>query len=133
MRAFQAIAVLILGFTGVTAAGAGDIPAERAARDVFTHHASVGRRVAPLVVYDFQPGVVVRAYWLAPWRHRHYFPFGAAKPDPDLAPADDGAPEPAENFERFWSTSQAFIRELPRLRARDQAPPEASPPPAIEK
>ena len=24
--------------------------------------------------YDDQPGVVVRAYWEAPWRYRHYFP-----------------------------------------------------------
>ena len=27
-----------------------------------------------LWLYDDQPGVVVRAYWCAPWRYHHYFP-----------------------------------------------------------
>jgi hypothetical protein len=141
MRALGIIAILLVGIAGVTAARAADLPRERVERSVITHHVQYGRRVAPLVIYDFQPGVVVRAYWLAPWRHRHYFPFGYAKPDPDLAPANDGPPEPAESFERYWSTSQTFLRELPLpLRARDQAPPDDQPfqsapppPPAITK
>jgi hypothetical protein len=35
---------------------------------------SVAQPAPPLVVYDFEPGVVIRAYWLPPWGHRHYFP-----------------------------------------------------------
>ncbi len=120
MRAFLAIAILILGFAGVSAARAADLAGERAERNVFTHHVPFGRSAGPLVIYDFQPGVVVRAYWLAPWRHRHYFPFGADKAE--LPQADDTPLEPAETFERYWSTSQTFIRELPPARARDQAP-----------
>lgn len=138
MRALGTIAILLLGIAGISAARAADLAGERAERNVFTHHVPFGRRVAPLVIYDFQPGVVVRAYWLAPWRHRHYFPFGADKAE--LPQADDTPLEPAETFERYWSTSQTFIRELPPARARDQAPPdEQQPPPpppsppAIEK
>jgi len=133
MRTLKAIAILVFGIAGLSAARAADLPAERAARDVFTHHVPFGRRVGPIVIYDFQPGMVVRAYWLSPWRHRHYFPFGAAKQDIDAAPADDGPPQPAESFERYWSTSRTFIRELP-LRARDEAPrDEQQSPPAIQK
>ena len=136
------------GFAGVGAARAADLAGERGERNVFIHHVPVGRIAAPLVIYDFQPGVVVRAYWLAPWRHRHYFPFGADKAE--LPPADNTPLEPAETFERYWSTSQTFIRELPPARARDRAPPDEQrfqqappddrqlqqappPPPAIEK
>ncbi len=131
MRAFKAIAILVFGIAGCVAACAADAP-ERAARDVFTHHAPRGHRVGPIVIYDYQPGVVVRAYWASPWRHRHYFPFGAEKAEAD-APDNDGPPQPAETFERYWSTSQTFIRELPP-RAGDEAPrDEQLPPPAIKK
>jgi hypothetical protein len=84
------------------------------------------------VIYDFQPGVVVRAYWASPWRHRHYFPFGAEKIDVDVS--DDGPPQPAETFQRSWSTCDACVRELPPLRARDEAPrDEPLLPPATKK
>ncbi len=39
-----------------------------------------GARAGALIVYDNEPGVTIRAYWLPPWRNRHYFPFHAAKP-----------------------------------------------------
>jgi hypothetical protein len=130
MRTLKAIVILVFGIAGCVAARAADVP-ERAARDVFTHHLPSGRRVGPIVIYDFQPGVVVRAYWASPWRHRHYFPFGAEKIDVDVS--DDGPPQPAESFERYWSTSQTFVRELPP-HARDEAPAdEQLPPPAIKK
>ena len=38
MRALKAIAILVFGIAGCAAARAADLPAERAARDVFTHH-----------------------------------------------------------------------------------------------
>jgi hypothetical protein len=70
------------------------------------------------VIYDFEPGIVVRAYWATPWRHRHYFPTTGEKPESgrneDLSAGAAGAPEPAETFQRFWSTSSAFLPELPR-------------------
>jgi len=133
MRTLKAIAILVFGIAGCAAACAADLPAERAARDVFTHHVPNGQRVGPIVIYDFQPGVVVRAYWASPWRHRHYFPFGAEKIDVD-ASDNDGPLQPAESFERSWSTCDVCARQLPPLRARDEAPrDEQQPPPAIQK
>jgi hypothetical protein len=34
----------------------------------------------PFVVYDFEPGVEVRAHWGEPWAGRHYFPSGGKMP-----------------------------------------------------
>jgi len=126
MRALMIIAVLVAGFSAGGPARAADPPADRA--DVFTHRVPHGHRVGPIVIYDFQPGIVVRAYWASPWRHRHYFPF-RAKQDADNAPHDAGPPQPAESFERSWSTCNMCDRELPALRARDEAPEESSPMP----
>ncbi len=120
MRALTAIAVLIAGLAGIAAARAADLPDDHAPRNVFTHRVPHGHRVGPIVVYDFQPGVVVRAYWLSPWRHRHYFPFGA-KDEVETSSGEEGPPQPAESFERSWSTCDICGRELP-LRARDEAP-----------
>jgi hypothetical protein len=129
MRALMIIAVLVAGFTAVAPARAADLPAERADRaDVFTHRVPHGHRVGPIIVYDFEPGIVVRAYWASPWRHHHYFPFGA-KRDADNAPNDAGPPQPAESFERSWSTCNMCGHELPVLRARDEALEESQPMP----
>ena len=123
MRALMAIAILFFAIAGVAIAQAADLPDEHAPHNVFTHHVPHGERVGPIIVYDFQPGVVVRAYWLSPWRHRHYFPFGAEKIDADTSD-NDGPPQPAESFERSWSTCDMCGRELsPPLRARDEASP----------
>src|SRR6476469_7520059 len=65
---------------------------------------------SPLVVYDFEPGVVIRAYWLPPWRHRHFFPATGRAPmygrREYLAP--DGPHEPAESYYRSRSSACAF-------------------------
>jgi hypothetical protein len=37
-------------------------------------------RAPPLVVFDYQPGVTQREYWLTPWDGRHYFPSGGKLP-----------------------------------------------------
>ena len=136
MRALMIIAVLVVGFTTGAPARAAD-PPDRA--DVFTTRVPHGHRVGPIVVYDFQPGVVVRAYWSSPWRHRHYFPFGA-KQDADASPRDESPPQPAESFERSWSTCNMCGRELPPLRDREpplrvrgEATEESQPLPAPKK
>ena len=133
MRALAMIALLLSGLAGASAVRAADGPPEPVARDVFIQRVPFGYRAGPIIVYDFQPGVVVRAYWRAPWRSRHYFPFGAAPPEP--AADDDGPPKPAESFERFWSTAPPIVRELPALRARGQALPsdDRRPPATIQK
>lgn len=110
------VAILAFAIAGITAADAEGL------RLV----APIGVRVAPLVIYDYQPGIVVRAYWRAPWRHRHYYPTTGEKPEvgreEDLAPGT--APEPAESFQRSWSTSSAFLADEVRRRpAFDDEPP----------
>jgi len=122
MRVLVAIAAFVLAVAGGAVARAADLPDEPAPRNVFTHHVPFGHRVGPIVIYDFEPGVVVRAYWLSPWRHRHYFPFGAKQDVNDTPGDDDAAPQPAESFERHWSTCDLCNRELPPLRARDEVP-----------
>jgi hypothetical protein len=108
MRAF----VPFLCLTCVGAAHAADLPP--VPETLAAPPPAFARRVAPLVVYSYLPGVAVRAYWIAPWRHRHYFPVSGREPlagrDEDRAPPRN-APEPAESFERHWSTSSAFLPE----------------------
>jgi hypothetical protein len=133
MRALRIIAFLYFATAGIAAAHGADLPDGNAPRNVFTHNVPYGHRAGPIIIYDFQPGVVVRAYWLPPWRHRHYFPFGAEKVAADT---DDGPPQPAETFERSWSTCDVCSRELPPLRARDEAAPadeQPAPGPAPKK
>lgn|SRR5581483_12083715 len=115
----------IIGFCAaccaVASACAADLPVP-AVRNVGLYHSGHGHRASPIVIYDYQPGVVVRAYWLAPWRHRHYYPATGQRPlagrDEDLS-ARGEATEPAETFSRTWTTSSAFVVEDPRGRYRE--------------
>jgi hypothetical protein len=123
MRAIIAIMLLALGSV---CANAADLPIEQG--DGFsTRSLGFGERSGVQVVYDFEPGVNVRAYWLAPWRHRHYYPHTGEAPgigrDEDLS-APTGHLNPAQTFRRYWSTSSSDLIEYPPMRA---APPEALP------
>ena len=40
--------------------------------------APVYQTVPQVVIYDDEPGVVIRRWWLPPWRDRHYYPHGRA-------------------------------------------------------
>jgi hypothetical protein len=128
MRVLFAVALIVLGIAGLNAASAADIPVERDST-YSTHSAGLGQRTAPLVIYDYHPGVVVRAYWVAPWRHRHYYPATGEKPeigrDEDLS-ATSSPSEPAETFYRSWSTTSAFPPQPPRGR---MPPLDVEPPP----
>jgi hypothetical protein len=130
MRVLFAAVLIVLGIAGLKPASAADIETERSA-NYSTQNVGLGRRTAPLVVYDYHPGVVVRAYWLAPWRHRHYYPTTGEKPeigrDEDLS-TTSSALEPAETFQRSWSTTSAF----PPEQARGRVPPlDAEPAPGM--
>lgn len=119
MRAPVAIAIFACGLAS-SLAGAGVARAADLAIDSPAHFGtgrpSFGYRAGQVVVYDFEPGVVVRSYWRAPWRHRHYFPSSSERPelgrDEDLSAPSD-YPEPARTFRRYWSTSAAFLPETP--------------------
>jgi hypothetical protein len=124
MRVLFAVASIALGFAGVTAASAADLPTERP-ESYSTGTYAIGQRTAQFVIYDYRPGVVVRAYWLAPWRHRHYYPTAGEKPeigrDEDPS-APSTASEPPESFYRSWSASSVFLREEPRGHQPPQIP-----------
>lgn len=105
MRVLFAIAVIALGIADASAAD----------MDMGHGYFAVGQRSAPLVIYDDQPGVLVRAYWQAPWRHHHYFPATGKRPRigryENLAAV--GRPsKPAQTFRRSWSNAWAFEHEL---------------------
>jgi hypothetical protein len=123
MRALAAILFFAQGIAGVNAA---DLPGDQG-ESYSTHTIGYGDRAGVQVVYDFMPGIEVRPYWLAPWRHRHYYPTTGEKPeigrDEDLS-APSGETERPETFKRHWSTSSALVPRLPRSRERfDDAPP----------
>jgi len=103
MRALAGFALLVLGIASVVPAQASDLVVPQ-----HSEFAVVGKRAAPLVIYDYQPGVIVRAYWLKPWRNRHYFPTTGTAPGvgrlEDMS-AEREMPEPAESFFREWSAS----------------------------
>lgn len=130
MRVVHAIVLTALCIAGVRAASAADLPVGRSAYYSAGGFAE-GQRVAPLVVYSYEPGVVVRAYWRAPWRNHHYFPQTGEKPDigrdEDLSAPSEPSQPPA-TFKRYWSNASAYQSALPRGRARAKAPsPQAEP------
>ncbi|MEI9805999.1 MAG: hypothetical protein WDN48_18510 [Pseudolabrys sp.] len=122
MRVLSAVIVFAFAVAGVGAASAADLPADGLGT-YSTRSSGVGQRIGTMLVYDYQPGVIVRAYWQAPWRNRHYFPTTGTKPeigrDEDLS-APSSPSEPPETFYRSWTTSSAFAREVP---GTDGAPP----------
>jgi len=113
MRAFAVTAGLF--FAGGIAAHAADLPL---VYEGSAHYSGLGSRASPLVIYDFEPGVEIRAYWLPPWRNRHYFPARGEMPVIGRS-ADRSAhgtpPEPAESYSRFWSTSSGVLPRRPPL------------------
>lgn len=115
MRALFAVVLLALGFTGLGAAHAADAPV-RATGDAGYYAGGV--RAPQLLIYDNQPGTYVRAYWSAPWRNRHYYPFTGKKPKvgrherlSDVRPA----PKPAETYYREWSSTTFPMVERQRV------------------
>jgi hypothetical protein len=61
-------------------------------------------RIEPVIVFDFEPGVIVRTY--SPWRNRHYFPRTGKRPKigrREILPKHRMS-KPEEYF-RYWSAS----------------------------
>ena len=114
------LAAAVLIATGVTAASAADMPGIQSG-SYSTRDYAAGGPAEPLVVYDFEPGIDMRPYWLAPWRNRHYFPHTGRRPR--IGRLENlsvrRAWRPAESYYRYWSTSSAFLPEQPRGRVRD--------------
>lgn len=107
MRMLGVIAGLLAGLAGATALAA-DIPGGAAGDEGYGAYGGVP--AAQIVVWDAEPGVVIRKYWLPPWRNRHYYPSNGEMPevgrDEDLS--QRSAPsQPAKSYRRSWSSSSA--------------------------
>jgi hypothetical protein len=118
MRILVAIAIMVLG---VTAASAADLGVVRGGHGRFiANYDPIGRTAGQELIYDWEPGVIVRAYWLPPWHDHHYFPFGRDRWDIHHVHRYR-APRPAQSFYRYWSTSSYFVdapsRDWPPLPA----------------
>lgn len=103
MRAFTLLVGLLA--VGLSAVQAADLPSSEA-RDIGLYYSASGQRVGPLVIWDDQPGIVTRAYWEEPWRHRHYFPATGRQPHygrRENLHARRVAAEPSESFYRGWT------------------------------
>ena len=112
--------ILLASVFGIGTAQAADLPLISQGGGSYMSQGgsyTLAEPASPLVVYDFEPGVVIRAYWLPPWRDRHFFPATGRAPvygrREYLAP--DGPPEPAEFYYRSRSTSSPVLRERMRL------------------
>jgi hypothetical protein len=82
-------------------------------------------RIEPLIVYDYQPGVIVRSYWLPPFENRHYFPKTGKRPKVGRHEhKTSGRDATAQDYFRAWGVSSVFAPQLP--------PPLAVLPEAIE-
>ena len=105
MRVLFTIALLSFGVAQLSEANAGDH---------YFHHA---HRAGMMWVVDKEPGVTIRAYWRAPWRHHHYFPVTGKRPrvgrHENLSARSHV--QRAKSFERGWSNEWAFENERPRL------------------
>src|SRR5512135_2368068 len=114
MRSFTAIAIFVLGLAGVTAASAADIPVGRSVH-YSGGYSAYGQRAGQLVIYDDQPGVFVRAYWRAPWRHHHYFPATGKRPRVGRREnmSARSIVKPAQSYYRYWSTSEIVLSDEP--------------------
>src|SRR5690242_13663136 len=93
-------ALLVIGSVGLALAAA--TPLRAADYD----YVSTSVRAIPFVIYDYEPGIAVRAYWLPPWRNHHYFPRGQ-KIKTGVHHGGTSRPHrirPAQDFHREWST-----------------------------
>jgi len=118
VRALLAIAGIAACLAGFAAgAEATELPVHRVGYSGFTYNA-VGRHAGQVWIFDDQPGVVVRAYWLAPWQGRHYYPVTGKRPRVGRLERISATrhTKPAASYTRSWSTWSAILPELPRGR-----------------
>ena len=109
-----AIAAIAIWAAASAAANAADGPPGGPAVGYYGTYAPYGVRIEPLIVYDYEPGVIVRSYWLPPWQGRHYFPRTGKRPKvgrhEHKMPARKSM---AEDYFRSWSVSSVFAPDLP--------------------
>jgi hypothetical protein len=119
MRALVAVVLIVLAAAApARAADLVEAPDDFSGEVQYDAGGFAGVRAEPVLIYDYQPGVIVRSWWLSPWHQRHYFPTTGVKPKVGRREnlAARYKPVPAQAFYRAWSTNSLFI-DLPPLRA----------------
>jgi hypothetical protein len=114
---------ILLGVVSGVAANAADFSAGSNVNGGFGVYSPFVARIEPVIVYDFEPGVIVRSYWYPPWQNRHYFPKTGRRPK--VGRLEHMPPQrvwTAEEYFRFWSVSSVFAPESPPVPARRYAP-----------
>lgn len=109
MRVLLAIALMGFGIVGGSAARAADLPAGYP-QPYSGRYFESGQRSEMVWLYDDQPGVVVRAYWNAPWHYHHYFPAIGILPRIgryENLSAVSRPQKPAKTYRRSWSNNWA--------------------------
>jgi hypothetical protein len=127
MRALLAIALLGFGIAGGNAARAADLSDDHPGA-FSAHYFEHGQRAGMQLVYGGEPGTVIRAYWLAPWRHHHYFPATGKRPGVGRLENLSAAHAPlrkAQTYRRTWSNAATLEHERPIY----MLPPEPQPTP----
>lgn len=119
MRVLLAIVLIVSGLSGVTAVRAADLPIVNSGNDPAGGY-EYAERAGMLLVYDSEPGTIVRAYWSEPWRQHHYFPATGRLPKvgrDERLNLHGVPPRPAKTFNRHWSNAaqlqQALAHEQP--------------------
>jgi hypothetical protein len=70
-------------------------------------------RIEPVIIYDFEPGVIVRCYWCPLWQNLHYFPRTGKRPKVgrrEVLPTR--RMQKPQEFYRYWSVSSVFAPQL---------------------
>jgi len=108
-----AAAASFVGVTSMTATNAADLSNGQSPGGY--GYAAYGARMEPVIIYDDQPGVIVRSYWDTPWDNRHYFPRTGRKPRVGRLEHISAHPRVsrAQSYFRYWSASSVFINEIP--------------------
>ena len=130
MRAPMFIAVLLAGLVaGAAGARAADLSVEGCCY-------GGPPPIAPVVIIDNEPGVVMNRWWLPPWRNRHFYPHGVEKLRSDARPPDEPSrPRRAPRYSRYWTNPPVYLldsspllpdRAYPMPRPRPHAAPPAA-------
>ena len=109
-----AIAAIAVWAASSAAASAADVSGGGPATGYGYGPYAYSPRIEPLIVYDYQPGVIVRSYWWSPWQNRHYFPKTGKRPKVgrlERVTARKGSTP--QDFYRSWWASSVFAPGLP--------------------
>jgi hypothetical protein len=95
-----------------------------------------GVHAEPFIVYDYEPGIAVRAYWLRPWAGRHFFPASGKMPVVGRREQITATPVSGKrDYHREWQAFPVDTIQQPPLILNQQQyfPSSEAAPPAVSK